>query len=204
MQVTERSAASTARRAQILDATIAVVAEEGFGKATFARIAERAGLSSTRLISYHFAGKDDLVAALVGHVVRGIGDDVGARVMAESTATGRLAAYIEGVVTYADSHRAPMAALLQVVMSGAWGTGEAPPSDVSHLERILRDGQDAGELRAFDPTVMATTIQRAVEAVPFQLQADPDLDCTAYAAELVELFDRATRADARVDARAEA
>jgi hypothetical protein len=26
------------------------------------------------------------------------------------------------------------------------------------------------------------------------LGADPNLDCTAYAAELVELFDRATRA----------
>jgi hypothetical protein len=38
---------------------IAVVAEEGFARATFARIRERAGLSSTRLISYHFAGKAD-------------------------------------------------------------------------------------------------------------------------------------------------
>jgi AcrR family transcriptional regulator len=199
MQVTERSAASRARRAQILDATIAVVAEEGFAKASFVRIAEQAGLSSTRLISYHFAGKDDLVAALVEHVVRGIGDHVGAKVMAETTATGRLAAYIEGVVFYADTHRAPMSALLQVVMFGAWGTGEAVPSDVSHLERILAGGQRSGEFRDFDATVVATTIQRAVEAVPFRLQADPDLDCTAYAAELVELFGRATRADTRAE-----
>ena len=50
-------------------------------------------------------------------------------------------------------------------------------------------------MREFDTHVMAGTIQRAVEAVPFQLEADADLDCTAYAAELVELFDRATRAD---------
>jgi hypothetical protein len=50
-------------------------------------------------------------------------------------------------------------------------------------------------MRDFDTHVMASTVQRAVEAVPFQLQADPGLDCTAYAAELVELFDRATRAD---------
>ena len=195
MQVTARSAAATARRAQILEATIEVVAEEGFARASFARICERAGLSSTRLISYHFAGKAELVAALVEHVVAGIGEHVGALVMAAETPGDRLRAYIEGVVGYADTHRAPMSALLQVVMSGAWGDGRPAPSDVSHLERILADGQRSGAMREFDTHVMAGTIQRAVEVVPFQLEADADLDCTAYAAELVELFDRATRAD---------
>jgi AcrR family transcriptional regulator len=194
MQVTARSTAATARRAQILEATIEVIAEEGFARASFARIRERAGLSSTRLISYHFAGKAELVAALVEHVVAGIGEHVGARVMAAETPGERLRAYIEGVVGYADAHRAPMSALLQVVVSGAWGDGRPAPSDVSHLERILADGQRTGEMRAFDTHVMASTIQRAVEAVPFQLEADADLDCTAYATELVELFDRATRA----------
>ncbi len=194
MQV-RRSAASEARRAQILDATIAVVAEDGFGRATFARIAERGGLSSTRLISYHFTGKDELVAALVEHVVAGIGTHVGARVSTATTARGRLAAYVEGVVSYADLHRAPMSALLRVAMAGAGGSAMQQPSDLGHLERILREGQAAGQMRAFDVTVMATTVQRAVEVVPFRLQAEPDLDCTAYAAELVELFDRATRAD---------
>ena len=194
MQVTTRSTAAAARRAQILEATIEVIAEEGFARASFARIRERAGLSSTRLISYHFAGKAELVAALVEHVVAGIGEHVGARVMAAETPGERLRAYIEGVVGYADAHRAPMSALLQVVVSGAWGDGRPAPSDVSHLERILAGGQRTGEMRAFDTHVMASTIQRAVEAVPFQLEADADLDCTAYATELVELFDRATRA----------
>ena len=195
MQVTERSAAATARRAQVLEATIDVVAEEGFAKASFARICERAGLSSTRLISYHFAGKAELVAALVEHVVAGIGEHVGALVMAAETPGDRLRAYIGGVVGYADTHRAPMSALMQVVMAGAGGESTSEPSDLGHLERILADGQAQGEMRDFDTRVMATTIQRAVETVVFQLHADPDLDCTTYAAELVELFDRATRAD---------
>ncbi|CUR57282.1 Transcriptional regulator, TetR family (fragment) [metagenome] len=115
--------------------------------------------------------------------------------MAGSTARGRLAAYVEGVVSYADAHRAPMSALLQVAMAGGGGATTHESSDLSHLERILEDGQAQGEMRAFDVRVMATTVQRAVETVPFQLQADPDLDCAAYARELVELFDRATRAD---------
>ena len=196
MQVTERSATSAARRAQILDATIEVIAAEGFAGASFKRIAEHAGLSSTRLISYHFAGKDELMAALVEHVVADIGEHVGARVMAEQTPGGQLRAYVEGVVGYSDTRRSEMAALLQVVMAGAGGATTDAPSDLSHLERILQNGQEQGEMRAFDVRVMATTVQRAVETVPFQLQADPDLDCAAYAGELVELFDRATRADA--------
>ena len=172
-----------------------MVAEEGFARATFARIAERAALSSTRLISYHFAGRDDLVAALVEHVVRDIGDHVGALVRQETTARGRLAAYVTGVVSFADTQRAAMSALVQVAMSAAGSGGTSEPSDTSHLEQILREGQQRGEMRDFDASVMAMTVQRAVEVVPFRLQADPDLDCAAYADELVELFDRATRAD---------
>ena len=192
---TDRTATADGRRAQIVAATIQVVADEGYGQASFARIAERAGLSSTRLISYHFAGKAELVAALVEHVVAGIGEHVGALAMAAETPGDRLRAYIEGVVGYSDTHRAPMSALLRVVMSGAWTDGSPAPSDVSHLERILAEGQGTGAMRVFDTHVMAGTIQRAVEAVPFRLEAEPGLDCTAYAAELVELFDRATRAD---------
>jgi AcrR family transcriptional regulator len=194
--VSVRTVASTARRAQILDATIAVIAGEGFARASFARIAERAGLSSTRLISYHFAGKDELVLALVEHVVDGIGRHVGALVRAEATAAGRLRAYVEGVVGYADTHRAPMSALLQVVTSGAWaGAASAGSPGTSHLEEILRQGQRDGEFRAFDVHVVAAAVQRAVEGVPVELQTDPNLDCRAYAASLVDLFDRATRAE---------
>ncbi|MCY4726854.1 TetR/AcrR family transcriptional regulator [Nocardioides sp. STR2] len=195
MQVTERSDAATARRAQVVEATIGVIAEEGFARASFARIAERAGLSSTRLISYHFAGKAELVSALVEHVVGDIGRHVGGLVMAAESPGARLSAYIEGVVGYADSHRAQMSALMQVAMAGAGGEATSGPSDLGHLERILADGQSQGEMRDFDTHVMATTIQRAVETVVFRLQADPALDCAAYARELVELFDRGTRAD---------
>lgn len=195
MPVTERSVASAARRAQILDATIAVVADEGFARASFGRIAERAGLSSTRLISYHFAGKDELVGALVEHVVGEIGWYVGQRVAREASPSGRLRAYITSTVEFADEHRDQMAALLRVVLSGAWDPSgpSAGASASGHVEEMLRAGQEAGEMRPFDVSVVAATVQRAVEGVPFRLQSEPDLDCAAYAAELVELFDRATR-----------
>ncbi len=46
-----------------------VIAELGYPKASYARIAERAGLSSTGLISYHFADKSDLIGEVAASVI---------------------------------------------------------------------------------------------------------------------------------------
>ena len=63
------------------------------------------------------------------------------------------------------------------------------------FEQILAWGQREGAFRPFDVAVMAATIIEALDYIPQQLVADPDLDLDAYADELVELFSRATRAD---------
>lgn len=183
-----------ARRAQILAATVEVLAEVGYRQASFARIVERAGLSSTRMISYHFAGKDELMNAVVADVVGSIGQFMDQRMRGVGTAAGLLRAYIEGVVAYISAHRARMKALLEILLNGGM-PAEVTESRgaVSHLEAILRQGQQAGEFRDFDPVVVATAIQRAVEGLPFLLAADPALDCAAYARELVTLFDLGTR-----------
>ena len=126
---------------------------------------------------------------------RSIGKFVGARVSAEKSAAGMLRAYIESTVEFAATHRSRMTALLELVLSGAFPY--EPTTDVQtvgHVEAILRTGQANGEFRDFDPAVVATAVQRAVEGLPFILQARPDLDCTAYARELVTLFDLGTRA----------
>ena len=76
----EGSAASAARRTQIINATIETVAEAwGFARTTFTRIAERGGLSSTRLISYHFQDKADLMRAVIVDVYRSIDEFLLAR-----------------------------------------------------------------------------------------------------------------------------
>ena len=211
------SAASSVRRTQIVAATIEVIAEEGLAQATFARIRERAGLSSTRLISYHFAGKDDLIAAVVRDVLDRIAQHVGERIEAAESAAGAgnataiLRAYIEGNVSFIATHRAPMQALLQVVLASAGlpTTTEAPATTGAKvpvpgpqasqgpLEGLLRHGQATGEFRSFDATAVGSAIQRAIEGLPHLLAAQPDLDCDQYASELVELYLRGIRAEQR-------
>jgi len=184
---------SRARREQIITAAVAVIADVGYARASFARIAERAGLSSTRFISYHFAGKGELMAAVVRDVVASIAEEVGSRIAGESTASGMLRSYIEAVVGFIDANRAEMIALTEIMLGGGFDDGiAADRSATADLESILTFGQSSGEFRDFDPWVMATTVQRSVDGLPFALQADPAIDCASYAGELVTIFELAT------------
>ena len=184
---------SRARREQIITAAVAVIADVGYARASFARIAEHAGLSSTRFISYHFAGKGELMAAVVRDVVASIAEEVGSRIAGESTASGMLRSYIEAVVGFIDANRAEMIALTEIMLGGGFDDGiAADRSATADLESILTFGQSSGEFRDFDPWVMATTVQRSVDGLPFALQADPAIDCASYAGELVTIFELAT------------
>ncbi|MDT0305168.1 TetR/AcrR family transcriptional regulator [Streptomonospora wellingtoniae] len=187
------------RRRQIVAATIDTVAALGLQQATFARIAERGGLSSTRLISYHFASRRELLRAAVLHVHGMIGAHVAERMHGAADARGELLAYIRAVVEFIDAHRTEMRALLLIHLQddpGAERTYDAGTERgvLGAVEDVLDRGQRAGLFREFDTFVMAATVQRAVDGVPFLLQSDPGLDLARYADELAALFDHATAA----------
>lgn len=187
-----------ARRAQIIEAAIEVIAGEGFPQASFARIAKQAGLSSTGLISYHFAGKQDLTTATAETIIGDLGAFMTTWMQERATSPhAALVAYIEGLTGYMRTHGARMRALSSVFMHGgfAWSE-EDQESAQGGIAAVLRWGQETGDFRAFDIDVMATTIQRSMDGIPFLQLANPDLDLTHYAAELVETFTRATAAEA--------
>jgi AcrR family transcriptional regulator len=186
-----------ARRAQIVRAAIEVLAEAGYRGATFARIARQAGLSSTGLISYHFAGRDELIGEVVARVIGDIAAFMTQRMAGVTGPAAALRAYIEGNAEFTAAHRAEMKALLEIFLNGGLPyDASSEQVALSPVEEILRAGQRSGEFRAFDPAVMATLIQRAVDGLPFLLEAKPDLDVAAYAAEVVTTFELATRARA--------
>ena len=198
MQVKEPSFTGSARRAQIVDATLSVIAEQGYDRASYARIAEQARLSSTRLISYHFAGKADLISACAAQVIERIGAWTGPAVHAEETAAGALQAYITATIRFIDDNRAAMTALTRIVLAGALKyTTADDAAAAAPLEDLLRRGQESGEFRSFDPAVMAHAVQRSIDGLPFVLERAPETDCAAYGRELGALFELATRLDAR-------
>ncbi|MES9603889.1 TetR/AcrR family transcriptional regulator [Actinomadura sp. NPDC048032] len=195
MQVNEgaRSPAAVARRAQIVAAAIEVIAEAGYGQASFGRIAEHAGLSSTRLISYHFKGKSELIQAVVDTALGDAAAFMRPRLDAAATRRDTLAAYIEANLAFMRDRPAHIRALVEIIGGTRGGEGVAFSDTPAAMAReFFRAGQAEGEFRAFDPHVMAVSLRAAIDAVATM----PDVDHAAYARELVELFDRATRAEA--------
>jgi AcrR family transcriptional regulator len=192
----QRTFTETARRAQIVEAAIATIAEVGYRNASFARIAKRAGLSSTGLISYHFKSRGELIDQVVSETVTAIGSHMAQRLAGVSSAAAALRTYIEANVAFIGAHRDQMRALTEIFLNGGFDYGPATERAVlSPIEKILVDGQRVGEFRAFDPSVMATLVQRAVDGLPFALAADPSLDVQAYGAEVATVFELATRRD---------
>jgi AcrR family transcriptional regulator len=190
-----RTFTEQARRAQIVAAAVETIADLGYRQASFAQIARRAGLSSTGLISYHFADKSDLMTQIAEETYAAIGAHMTERMTGAPTAAAALEAYIRASVEFVARHRRQMKALLEIFMNG--GIRYDPGTELvvlSPVEEILRAGQKAGEFRDFDAQVMAAIIQRAIDGLPFLLETYPGIELGAYATELVTTFALATLA----------
>jgi AcrR family transcriptional regulator len=195
----ERTFIETARRAQIAAAAIDTIAEAGYAGASFARIAERLGISRG-LISYHFAGKDDLITQVVHQAAEQAKAYIRPRILAESTGPGMLRAYIESNLTFMGEHRNNVIAMIEIARSGEGRRifyGDADVVDaVGALEHVLSGFQAAGQFRPdFDPHVMAIAIRAAIEAASPRLALDPEFDMDNYASQIITVFDLATRVE---------
>jgi AcrR family transcriptional regulator len=203
MTVTE-----AARREQILAHTVEVIAERGYTGASLNRIAEHIGISKG-LISYHFAGKADLLEALVNdvfarggeYVMERHGDAFGPR----GTATEALRAYLEGNLAFIAAHPRDVGAVVEIARNHRDAEGRLvfgagwEEALYGRLVEIFEAGQDTGEFRPFDPRVMAIAVRRVIDGFTFRVLAVPDVDAQAFTAEVVALFEHATRDPQRAD-----
>jgi TetR/AcrR family transcriptional regulator, fatty acid metabolism regulator protein len=194
----ELSFIEKARRAQIVECAIDAIATLGYARASLAQIAERAGISKG-VISYHFAGKEELIQQVVAAVFTAGAAFMRPRIEAETSAAGMLRAYIESNLDFMRTHRKHILAIVEIWSHFRSGDGlsklgaEWLEPGLSDLEKLLRWGQDNGEFRAFSTRVMAMALRGAIDSVPAQMATQENVDLDAYAQELVTLFDRATR-----------
>ena len=82
------------RRRQLVEAAIAVIHEEGFGQATVARIARRAGVSSG-MVHHYFEDKDDLLFTTMRHLLAELRADAAARLSRATSPRERIRAIID-------------------------------------------------------------------------------------------------------------
>jgi AcrR family transcriptional regulator len=193
----QRTFIESARRAQIAAAAIDTIAEVGYAAASFARIAERLGISRG-LISYHFAGKDDLMKEVVHEAAEQAIAYIRPRVLAESTGPAMLRAYIESNLAFMRDHRNNVIAMIEISRSAEGRrihSGDtAVLNAVGALEHVLSGLQTAGQFRPdFNPHVMAIAIRAAIEAASPRMAVDPVFDIDNYLCEIITIFDLATR-----------
>ncbi|TMR93819.1 TetR/AcrR family transcriptional regulator [Nonomuraea basaltis] len=192
----QQSFIEKARRAQIIASAIEVLAESGFANASLATIAKHAGISKG-VISYHFAGKDELMEEVVNEVYTNITQYVLAKMEGLATAKQLLRTHILSVAEQMRGHRSRLLALGEIVHN--LRTPEGKPRYGAHtneelyqaLEHIYRFGQGNGEFRDFDLRVMAITHQAAIDAMFAYWAVRPEHDLNAHARELADVFERA-------------
>jgi AcrR family transcriptional regulator len=192
----DRTFTESARRAQIVAAAIETIADVGYPQTSFTKIAHQAGLSSTGMISYHFAGKDDLMREVVREVLLLAKEFMAPRIDNADGYLEKLRAHIESNVEMLSNYPRHMRALLDIFNNAANELKldtTALTSRVHLLEKHLRDGQQSGELGAFDPLIMAMAITGGIDAVIGQHHVDSKLDPTHSGHELANIFVRATQ-----------
>ena len=192
------------RRDQLVDCAIDAVAELGFPRTSVAEVARRAGVSKG-VVTYHFAAKDDLIGAVIAHVLGSMTEYVQPRLLAAEPLKFPerfIAPYIGTWVEYfrdsrPGSHRAGQD--LQQLP----GRGRAPEPGLRRARgRSNRSragpGARAGEGPAREPSPPGSwpaSLKAVLDDLLTQFAADPELDLEAYGTELVALFERAARPD---------
>ncbi|CAL9345282.1 HTH-type transcriptional regulator BetI [Nocardiopsis dassonvillei] len=196
----KRSFIEEARRKQIIAAAIEAIAGAGFPKASLARIAATAGVSKG-VISYHFAGKDELMDQVVITVYTDIAESLLPRLTGQENTLDAVRAHVMGVAEYGLAHPDRLRAVTEIFIHARdadgvprYGAVAAEPLYES-LEGLYRQGQEAGEMRPFDVRVMAVTQQAAIDAMFGYWISRPGTDLLAHARELADLLVRAVRPD---------
>lgn len=187
------------RREQLLGCAIDAIVDLGFQGMSVGEVARRAGVSKG-VVTYHFAAKADLIYEVVAQIFDSITKFLESR-LGRTTPKTFVADYIFAWVEYYRTHTQYMLAIGEI-----WGnfrdeTGrrrfgeQAIAGELADVQRALELGQADGSRGQFSAQVMAVTMKAALDALLAQLASDPELDLKAYGDELVELFERATRAN---------
>src|SRR5438477_7805993 len=149
------------RRRQLIDATIAAIADVGFAQASLGEIAGRAGVSPG-LVAHYFANKEGLLEATMRRLVRQLGETVRRRLATVNSPRERIQAVIDVNLDPAEFDRRTA-----TVWLAFWA--EAPHSPA--LRRIQRAYERRMEstlvhaLACFAPREDARRLARALAAL---------------------------------------
>jgi len=194
-----RSFIEQARRAQIIEAAAATVAEVGYAKASLARIAQRGGISKG-VLTYHFATKDEMLRLAATQFFDDAWAYMAPRITAADSAASKIHAWISAELEYVAAHRTQFLAMSDIVANhrdhhGHHAFAQEFDEELTGLHDILVQGQHQGEFRDFDAYRVANILSRTIEGLLTSWAWDPNLDLAQEATVLLDFIDHAIRAE---------
>ncbi|MER6991803.1 helix-turn-helix domain-containing protein [Saccharopolyspora hirsuta] len=173
-----------ARRRQLIEVTVELVADRGYAGTSLSRIAERAGITKAAVL-YHFPSKDAVVRAAHEHVLTALTTQVGAAVEAADPAQGP-AAYIRSMIGHLREHPRHTRMITEAMTSEA--AERQPAERWQPLAQILEAAARAtGARTPLDVRTLAIIIGGGIDAIVAEQLTDPSYDTAAAAEELVDL-----------------
>ena len=163
------------RRIEILEATCDVVIERGFAGTRVADVAKKLGVSNS-LIHYHFASKEELLAAAFEHYARKDLVDMQHDSDSAPTCVAKLWRLIESYEPEGSDD------VEWMIWIDAWGEALRNPKmkpisqqldeqSIAVFEKVLRAGNEAGEFHCVHPRESATRISGLIDGLAVQYAA---------------------------------
>ncbi|GAA1893957.1 TetR/AcrR family transcriptional regulator [Actinomadura bangladeshensis] len=181
-------------REELVMSAMRLFAERGVNATSVEAIAETAGYSRG---AYHsnFESRDEVLDAVVARVVGALGPELTAILGGSGSVLDRLAAYVRAFLLYCARSPLETRALIAVVAHRATVAAdvydELVAASLSDIVALFEEGQRSGELREFDPVMMASMIRRTLDVEGLRVARGASVD--AVIAELTATFIRATR-----------
>lgn len=195
-----------ARRRQIIDAATEVIAESGYAQTSLARIAAHIGVAKS-VVLYHFTTKAEVIEAVFVDIFERGAAVIVPAVVAETSASAKLAAYIRANIAFIAANRSTAVAMLELMagfrdenglrldQAAAKAVHDHPPvGDLAALDpqTIFDEGLNSGEFRELSPVFMKHALRGALDSAAAEYARDPDYDVVGYGEQVVALFERAT------------
>ena len=189
------------RRDQRGGGTIDAIVEVGYARTSVAEVARRAGVSKG-VVTYHFPARDDLIQAVIDDAIGEMGRYLEPRLLAADPLEHPerfIAAYLTTWTGYLQAHGRQVLALVRIYNAFRDESSRPSPAfdvranEITAVADVLRRGQEAGRLGSFNPATVAAVMKAALDDLLIQYADNPELDLGAYGADLVALFESATR-----------